>query len=260
MSGAAVLSALGAVRSGAGLTKLAVPAVLQSLVARRAPLEVTTADLPGAAWPALSALIRKFRPDVVAVGPGLGQTAGVRRLVQKLLFDFDGAVVLDADGLNALAAMKTRRPFRATVVLTPHPGEMGRLLARRIGSSAADRRATALEAARRFGATVLLKGAGTVVTDGETIRENTSGNPGMASGGMGDVLTGVIAATWAQMAERTIFTGAVAASLGAFVHGLAGDIATKDFPERTLLASDLAAALPQAFKRLWRHRARGGKR
>lgn len=268
MAGAAVLAALGAVRGGAGLTKVATVRSQQAVIARRAPLEVTSAALPedgagrlsGAAWPALAKLIASFRPTVIAFGPGVGRSRAVEGITRRLAYASRVPLVLDADGLNALAALGKQKVFSAPAALTPHPGEMARLLGRRIGAAPEERVAAAREASRAFGAAVLLKGAGTVVTDGRAAWKNTTGGPAMASGGMGDVLTGLVAATWAQMPAHTVETAARAAALGAFAHGLAGDIAEKDFPERTLIASDLAAALPQAFKLMWRRSARGGRR
>jgi hydroxyethylthiazole kinase-like uncharacterized protein yjeF len=256
MAGAAVLSAIGAVRSGAGLVRVGTVKSQQPVIARRAPLEVTSEGFPedadgrlaARAWKGLRRAIEKFQADVIAVGPGLGRSRGIELIVRNLLYRQDVPVVLDADGLNALAALGLKKPFRAPVVITPHPGEMSRIL----GSRVKDRNAAARAAALRFRAVALLKGAGTLVSDGRQTWVNTTGNPAMASGGMGDVLTGIVAASWGQMDGPMRGSALHAAALAAFVHGRAADIAVKRFPERTLLATDVAETLPLAFMKLWR--------
>jgi hydroxyethylthiazole kinase-like uncharacterized protein yjeF len=177
-------------------------------------------------------------------------------IVQKLL-SHSTAVVIDADALNALAAIRPRKKLGCPAVLTPHPGEMARLLGTSVGQISRDRVAAVESAAKRFGAVALLKGEGTLVSDGRGVWKNTMGNAAMATGGMGDVLTGIVAATWGQMKAQTLESGVRAAALAAFVHGLAADIAVKRFPERTLLASDVAETLPSAFNQLWRRKPRG---
>jgi NAD(P)H-hydrate epimerase len=238
------------------------------VVARRAPLEVTSLGFPEdrdgrfsvGAWDAVRDALEDFSPDVIAVGPGLGRSPGVESLIRHLVLDQRTSVVLDADGLNSLASLKLHRKLAAPTILTPHPGEMARLLGSSTGTVSKDRRGAATTAARRYGAVALLKGAGTLVSDGRVTWMNTTGNPAMATGGMGDILTGIVAATWAQMPAQTRETAVPAAALAAFVHGLAADLAVKKFPERTLIASDLAETLPPAFQRLWRQQSPGGRR
>ena len=266
MAGAAVMTALGAVRSGAGLVRVAIVGSQQTVVAKRAPLEVTTASLPedsegrisSSAGAALRRIIAVFQPDVIAMGPGLGRSAGVRVVVRNLFCNSAVPLVLDADGLNALSELKFGNKPSAPVILTPHEGEMARLLEKR--GDRASRVARVASAAKRFGTVVLLKGAGTLVSDGRSVWKNSTGLPAMATGGMGDILTGIIAATWAQMDRIDRDSGVAAAAFGAYAHGLAAEIASTERPERTLLATDVAAALPAAFKKLWRLRARGGAR
>lgn len=268
MAGAAVLSSIGAVRSGAGLVRVGTVESQQPVIARRAPLEVTSLGFPedrqgrfsAGAWNAVQDALKDFSPDVIAVGPGLGRSPGVESLIRRLVLDQRTPVVLDADGLNSLAALKLNRKLSAPTILTPHPGEMARLLGSRVGAVSNDRLGAVTRAARRYGAVALLKGAGTLVSDGRVAWRNTTGNPAMATGGMGDILTGIVAATWAQTPEPTLENGVPAAALAAFVHGLAADLAAKKFPERTLIASDLAETLPPAFQRLWRQRSPGGRR
>jgi NAD(P)H-hydrate epimerase len=182
--------------------------------------------------------------SVVAMGPGL--TAGVetRRLVITLVQELGQPLVLDADGLNAVvenlyAVDRSGKPM----VLTPHPGEMARLAG--LPSSAdvqGNRMKTAMVFAQRYELVVVLKGHGTIVTDGRSMFVNPTGNPGMATGGAGDVLTGVIAALIGQG-----LSALDASVLGVYVHGLAGDLAAKQKGQVSLIATDLADFLPQAF-------------
>lgn len=261
MAGAGILCAMGAVRAGAGLVRLGIVESQQVVAAKRAPLEVTTQALPedgqgrisSRAGAAIKKTISNFKPHVIAVGPGLGVTPAVKKIVQELVYRARLPVVLDADGLNVLAKSKVSRKFFAPVVMTPHAGELARLLHSKPGLINQAHEKMALLAARTYGGVCLLKGSGTVITDGQMVWKNTTGNPAMASGGMGDVLTGIIAALWAERLAGNLSaknSGLVAAALGAFLHGLAGDLAVKKFPERSLLASDLAESLPNAFQKI----------
>jgi NAD(P)H-hydrate epimerase len=185
--------------------------------------------------------------DVVAVGPGLGQSAEIRQLIRFLITATDRPLVIDADGLNALAnQVDLLSGVSRTVILTPHPGEFARLQRITIGDAQADRpqHAAAL-ASMAPNLVVVLKGAGTVVTDGRRCYVNTTGNPGMATGGSGDVLTGMIAALVAQGLR-----GFEAAQLGVFMHGLAGDIARDHDGEIGMIAGDIVDAIPDAFVHL----------
>ncbi len=259
MVGAAVLSSSAAVRSGAGLVRLATVESQQRTAVIRAPLEITTHGLPEDKHGRLALvgvadvkqLLKDFKPTVLAVGPGLGVNAAVMRLVRFLLFKSSTPLVLDADGLNALSTLKIRQRFKAPVVLTPHAGELARLLNMSVEAVLRDRLDVVKRAAQKFGCVCLLKGPGTLITDGKNVFENTTGNPAMASGGMGDVLTGLIASAWAQSAN--VGSAALSsAAFGVFLHGLCADIAVRSFPERTLLASDLIASLPEAVVKIWR--------
>jgi NAD(P)H-hydrate epimerase len=256
MSGAACLSALGALRGGAGLVRVLTPASVQPIVAASnpclmsAPLpETDTGQIAREAWP----LIRDDTlgwADVVAIGPGLGQSADGTGLVSQVLNDYRGPAVVDADGLNNLAgagvAAWSRRKNRPTV-LTPHPGELNRLL-RGAGldelSGADDdtRLARAHAYARATQTTVVLKGHRTVVCTPDEAYVNTTGNPGMATGGMGDVLTGFIAALLGQ--GSSAFD---AARLGVYCHGLAADLCAKNIGPIGYLARDVAEMLPAAL-------------
>ncbi len=175
--------------------------------------------------------------DIVALGPGLGKDDWAKRRFQAAMA-CDKPLVLDADGLNHLASSPVARGHW---ILTPHPGEAGRLLDCSTAEIAADRRAAVLALAKRYNAVALLKGAGTLISDGHQVAVNTTGNPGMAVGGMGDLLTGVIASLWGQ--GLSAFD---AARLGVRVHGTAGDDAINPGGPRGLLPADLLPHLRAA--------------
>lgn len=247
--GAALLAAEAAARGGAGLTTLAVPASLQPLIEGRIA-EVMTAALPdagdGLAAPPDAAALAGLLGNrtVVVCGPGLGQGDGPRALVASLLRTADVPLVLDADALNAVAGTNLLAERRAPVVVTPHPGEMARLL----GSGRAEVQADRLAAARGFaaahGVTVVLKGAGTVIAapDGRCAI-SLAGNPGLASGGSGDVLAGLTGGILAQGLEPFD-----AACFAVFVHGRAADaIAARRGGMAGLLARDLLTEIPSAI-------------
>jgi NAD(P)H-hydrate epimerase len=195
--------------------------------------------------PILPGLIE--RADVVAVGPGLGQSDDLRGLLRFLIAETDRPLVIDADGLNLLAGQtKLLSDRKHPVVITPHPGEFARLTGLDVPTVQDDRVRHAAElAATSEHLVVVLKGAGTIVTDGKRYFVNSTGNPGMATGGSGDVLTGVIAALIGQ--KLAPFE---AAQLGVFVHGLAGDIARDHHGEIGMVAGDLVDSLPDAFVHL----------
>ncbi|MGE3316557.1 MAG: NAD(P)H-hydrate dehydratase, partial [Planctomycetaceae bacterium] len=189
--------------------------------------------------------------NALASGPGLGQAKGCAEMVTALYRDAMVPAVFDADALNALAKSKRalapsakRKPL-APRVLTPHPGEFARLLDTSSEAVAADREGLAIEFARRTEVILVLKGQHSIVTDGERIAVNTTGNSGMATGGTGDVLTGVIASLLAQ--GMTPFE---AAQLGVHWHGLAGDLAAAELSEPGMIASDLPRYLGRAWHEL----------
>jgi NAD(P)H-hydrate epimerase len=256
-SGAAILSATGALVSGAGLVTVATPAPALPLVAQGRP-EIMTEPLPVTASGALdreassrAAALAKSR-DALVIGPGLGQEPPSRDFVRDLLRAHAGPVVVDADGLNALAA--SDRVPRATdalrreapAIVTPHPGEMARLA----GASTAEVQRRRLETARAFavetGAVVVLKGQRTIVArpDGAAC-VNPTGNPGMATGGTGDVLSGILGALLARGLD-----GWTAAVAGVYLHGAAGDDAARRRGEESLVASDLLDSIPEVLRHL----------
>ncbi len=252
MPGAPLLAGRGALRSGAGLVTAGIPRNCHQLVAGRFP-EIMTWPLPdnqagvltaGAAGTILS---EAARWDVLACGMGLGQHQEGAEMVTALMEGWTKPVVLDADALNLLAP----NPFvlanaRGPVVITPHPGEMARLMGTTPARVQEDRLNAAREAAGRWQVTVVLKGAGTVVAcpDGQ-FYVNTTGNPGMATAGSGDVLAGVIAGLMAQGLSPT-----AAAVLGVFSHGLAGDLAARTVGMRGMVAGDIAELVAQAMVEL----------
>jgi ADP-dependent NAD(P)H-hydrate dehydratase len=250
MAGAAALCGAAALRSGAGLVRVATSAEVQPVVASFEPCYMTY-PLPcdeaglidfGRARPSLEGLIEPA--SVVAVGPGLGQSPGTRDLVRFLIEQTDKPLIIDADALNLLVGQtELLAALKRPAIITPHPGEFARLAGKTVAEVQADRVAmSAAMAATAETLVVVLKGSGTVVTDGRRYYVNATGNPGMASGGTGDVLTGVIAALLAQKLPPF-----EAAQLGAFIHGLAGDIARDHHGEVGMIAGDIVDALPDAF-------------
>ena len=252
MSGAAALAGRAALRAGAGLVRVATPESVLPIVASIEP-SFTTVPLPEDTAGRIAAgavnTILNLIPDsgCFAFGPGVGVTQGISSVLDKLLVHEGLRLVIDADGLNNLSKMGDW-PSRteADIVLTPHPGELKRLwtgLMRKPLST--NRSEQAIELAKKTKATVVLKGAGTVVTDSRKVYTNKTGNPGMATAGAGDVLTGVITALMGQGLSN--FDAAV---LGVYVHGLAGDIAAKKTGQISLIATDIIDVLPEAFKKI----------
>jgi ADP-dependent NAD(P)H-hydrate dehydratase len=249
MSGAAILCASAALRSGGGLVYLATPDSVQPVTAAANPCYLTIPlpqDEHGCLNESAAADILTLaqRNDVVAIGPGLGRSEGLSRMIPALLTKIAVPVVLDADGLNALQDQtKCLKERRAPLIMTPHPGEFARLTGKDTAAVQAQRREEAVRFAAEHGLVLVLKGYGTIVTDGRRVYVNTTGNPGMATGGTGDVLTGTIAALLGQHLEPF-----AAAQLGVHLHGLAGDLARDDLGEVSLIASDLLEYLPKAFR------------
>jgi ADP-dependent NAD(P)H-hydrate dehydratase len=251
-SGAAAVAAKSALRSGSGLVRLAVPAGILPIVAAIEPC-YTTIPLAEDSSGKISAkavdtvLKAAGENDIIAFGPGVGIAGGVKTVLENLLRLDGKRIVIDADGLNNLAALQDWPDIcKANVILTPHPGEMKRLwsgLLRKPMSG--DRETVAVEFARAGKAVIVLKGFGTVVADSEKIYVNTTGNPGMATAGTGDVLTGIIAALCGQGIDN--FDAAV---LAVYVHGFAGDLAAKDKGQVSLIATDIVDYLPQAFGKI----------
>jgi len=249
MAGAIALAGMSCLRSGAGLVKLAVPECILDAVAGFEPSYMTVplvCDSSGYLFPqAFEQLaLHLDAATCVACGPGLGRSHDLTQLVHKLYTTVKQPLVIDADGLNALAALPDglANPGGPRI-LTPHPGEFARLIRSDAKLSRDEQIARAKQLAAERKIIVLLKGQHTIVTDGSRVAENTTGNPGMATGGTGDILTGVITALVCQ--GLTPFDAAV---LGAHVHGLAGDLAAAKLGQVSLIASDLLRYLPRAFQ------------
>ena len=251
MSGAAALAGRAALRAGAGLVRVATPKSVLPIVAAIEP-SFTTIALPEDSAGRISAkaihavLEAVGQNDAVAFGPGIGISGALRSILKMLLEQKSLRLVIDADGLNNLASIKNwPAQLKAKLILTPHPGEMRRLWSGLLRDELpTDRQEQALQLAQRTNTIVVLKGAGTVVTDSEKVYINKTGNPGMATAGSGDVLTGVITALLGQ--GLSDFDAAV---LGVYLHGLAGDIAAEKVGQVSLMATDIAQALADAFMR-----------
>jgi len=247
MTGAAVMAGTAALRGGAGLVRLAVPDVCLGIVASFEPSYMTIplpADGEGRiAAEAWGKIMESAEwADVVALGPGLGRSEGLDGLVGRLYREVDKPMVVDADGLNALSTQPdVLGDHAAPRILTPHPGEFARLTGQKLGAD--EREEAAVELAARTNTVIVLKGHRTLVTDGTGRYKNATGNPGMATGGSGDVLTGLITALTGQALSPYD-----AARLGVYLHGLAGDFAASEYGEVSMIASDLVDFLPDAFE------------
>ena len=250
MSGAAGLSGMGALRGGAGLVYVATPESLIPIVAAIEPSYLTIPlpeDVDGrisiGAQRILAPRLEQF--DAIAVGPGLGQSDDLFTLVNWLYQTVSRPMVCDADALNLLSQMNGSLPAaKGPRILTPHPGEFARLSGTSTTDIANQRIDLANRYAKEHGVVLILKGAGTVITDGGRTAINETGNPGMGTGGTGDVLTGLIAALLAQGLEPF-----AAAHLAVYLHGLAGDLAAEELSEPGLMASDVVRFLGVAWKK-----------
>jgi NAD(P)H-hydrate epimerase len=241
MTGALLLAGRGALRSGAGLVTLATPAACQGIAAAALPTAMTVG------WGDSMTVLEdpKFENCVLGIGPGLGRSDATDRWTIEQYVSWRGGAVFDADALNALASTAWRdlRP-RGPRILTPHPGEWSRLC----GAAATNRdeqQRHASQIAQESGVVVVLKGHRTSVTDGQRRYENTTGNPSMAVGGSGDVLTGILAGLVCQ--QLAPFDAAI---LAVYLHGLAGDSAHRVLGTPSTLPDDLLAHLPAAFQSL----------
>lgn len=251
MAGAPALCAMAALRSGAGLVELLVPDPVAVVAASFDPC-VMTLGLPStaggfSATATETILSRAAKADVVACGPGLGRGEEAAQIMRRLWDECPRPLVVDADGIRAIADRGGRSP-PGERVLTPHAGELTTML----GGSAAEDRRSLERAAERWaeahGVIILLKGNRTLITNGSLSHHNTTGNPGMATAGAGDVLTGIIAALIGQGLSCL-----EAARVAAWVHGRAGDLAAKVVGEMSLVATDILRWLPAAFRSISSH-------
>ena len=250
MAGAAVLASRGALYSGAGLVKVSVPGELFTILQISVP-EAMCIDRQEAAKSDLGVY------DAVCIGPGIGTGEDAMSILYRVIHDYSGSLVIDADGINCLCryaaggdAFEDIRNRSGLTVFTPHPGEANRMLKVLNSGTVRDlgREEAAMAIAKATGAIVLLKGSGTLISDGEEIYENPTGNPGMATGGSGDVLSGMITSLLAQKHLKA--GGIERVNAAAFLHGLAGDIAAENIGEYGMTAADIADAAASAFKAL----------
>lgn len=243
-TGAAAFAAMGALRTGAGLVYLGVPDSIYGIEAVKL-LEPIVLPLPDEAGTMSVKAIEAVRPliagkDAILIGPGLGRSEGVDAVVKWVLKNYTGPVVLDADGINAICKHKyILRERTAPTILTPHEGEFARLK----GTVCIDRVTDAQSLCRDLGTIVLLKGHDTVITDGNVTYINTTGNPGMAVGGCGDILAGMIVSFLGQGLEPI-----KAAACAAWFHGAAGDLCAKELGQYGMLPSDMLQVLPRLLK------------
>ena len=243
-TGAAALAAMGALRSGAGLVFLGVPESIYAIEAVKLteaivfPLPEEKGKLSRNAIPEI--LERLVKMDAVLIGPGLGQSEDTFLITKAVLEEAVCPVILDADGINVLAGhMDILRDRHYPTILTPHAGEFGRIY----GQILPDRVSCGAAFARENGCVLLLKGHETVITDGAESYVNYTGNPGMAVGGSGDVLAGIITALVGQGMDPL-----KAAACGAWLHGASGDICAKEIGQYGMLPSDMLEVLPRLLK------------
>ncbi len=251
LTGAAAMASMASLRSGAGAVLLGTPESVYPVLARKMN-EVMVLPLPSTGEGTLSKKAmgkigeKLLWADVVIIGPGLSQNTETQSLVQEVIAGYSGKVVLDADGLNAMALVgpKALKSLKASMILTPHTGEYSRIFEEKSADIEKNRVDAARTGAQAIKKTMVLKGAPTVtVSSGGPAYLNSTGNPGMATAGSGDVLSGIIAGLWAQgMTEEE------AAYCGVFLHGLAGDLAKEKFGQRSLLAMDILDLLPDALR------------
>lgn len=254
-SGAALLTAEAALRSGAGLVTLGIPESLANAIIKIKPKEIMLLPLPETREKTSSLSgykkIKKFidKVDVLAIGPGLGQNKSTQALIRKVILNTDKPLIIDADGLNALAGhldiLRKTRDERRETILTPHPAEMARLLGISVDKVQKNRKNVAQKFTEDYKATLVLKGHNTVVADDKgNLYINKTGNPGMGTAGSGDVLTGMTAAF---LGQRLSAFGA--AKYAVYLHGLAGDLAAKEKTQMGMIASDIIDKIPEAIKK-----------
>lgn len=252
MTGAAAMTSQTAMRAGAGIVTLGIPESLNDIMEAKLtevmtyPLaETAERTLDAGAYHQVMEKLEEF--DVLAIGPGLTQHESTVKLVRDLLENVKLPVVLDADGLNALVGQTHLLKKRAAeTVITPHPGELGRLVGKTAAEVQEDRVGFAKQAATQWRVVTVLKGTRSVIAEpGGEVFINSTGNSGMASAGTGDVLTGIISSLWAQGLNAVD-----AAVLGTYLHGLAGDMVAKDKTIYSLIATDLIEYLPKAIRSL----------
>ena len=243
-TGSAYLAAMGALRAGAGLVFLGVPESIYAIEAVKLNEAIVfpLPDADGALSPDAAAQIEEklARMDAVLIGPGLGQSSGALAALETVLREAKCPVVVDADGINLLGKHKALlRGRQYPTILTPHEMEFARLG----GDTSSDRAEAAINLARTLGCVLVRKGRGTLITDGTVSYRNLTGNPGMAVGGSGDVLAGIITAFLGQGLGPM-----EAASCGCWFHGAAGDLCARELGQYGMLPTDMLAVLPRLLK------------
>lgn len=257
MTGAAYMAAVSAMRAGAGLATLGVPSSLNGIMEVKTT-EVMSIGLPETPQRTLGTVsfdaIKTMLPGktAVVIGPGVGSSDEMKKLIEMLIKEIKVPLVIDADGLNSIAAEAVMlRGVKTDVVLTPHPGEMARLLSASAKDIQSDRMGSALKLVDMTGATVVLKGAGTIIAaPSGSIYINTTGNPGLATAGTGDVLAGMLGGFLAQG-----YGIEEAASAAVYIHGLAGDEVKRTQGELGMMAMDLVPLIPRLLNSLVSYQA-----
>ncbi len=261
LTGAVCMAADSALRIGAGVVTVGVADELNCIFevklteAMSYPLGSENGRLGLKSAGSALNFIKRRKVSVLTIGPGLSQSKATGQFVRKMLEGTDIPVVIDADAINVISKKtdilkKCRRP----VIMTPHPGEFSRVIGRPVKYINEHRKKIARDFAFRYNLVLVLKGHRTIVTDGKTIYENKTGNPGMATAGCGDILTGIISGLVAQIQKygnisathKALFESA---KLGVLLHGLAGDLAVKDTSQSFLIARDIIDYLPKAIKK-----------
>lgn len=251
MSGSVCLAAMGCLRSGCGVVSLGVPEEIADICAIKlteviiCELACTQGVLSKTAGIKIQEYCLARKVNALALGPGMRLTPDTVFLVKDLLFKLEQSIVLDADGLNAVAqaGVTILSKAKAKLILTPHLGEFSRLIQRSLAEVTREEIINLVkDFSREYNVVVALKGQNSLVVSGDNVYENSCGNPGMATAGSGDVLTGIITAFLAQ--GLSCFE---AAKYGVYVHGLAGDLAAKGKTEISLIASDIIDYLPAVF-------------
>lgn len=248
MAGACILSSMSALKSGVGLVKVALPKSIYPIVASQV-YEAVFVPFGDANKMSVSAseidylLSIANLSNATLLGCGLSLVDDTVEFVRDFVLAYTGALLLDADGINAVALnIDVLKDTKAQVVLTPHAKEMARLIKKDVSYVLNNREQVAVDFAKEYSVTVVLKGKDTIVTDGNKVYVNKTGNAGMAKGGSGDVLSGIIASLMAQGKDPL-----VSACMGVYIHGLCGDIAAKNLSQSAMLPRDIVDYLPQAF-------------
>ncbi|HPO52054.1 MAG TPA: NAD(P)H-hydrate dehydratase [bacterium] len=249
LTGAVCLSCLAALRTGCGMVTAGIPESLNDIFEIKLT-EVMTKPLPESGRRTISMLAVEKCVDFatkvadgIVIGPGISTDFATEEFFKNFLPQIDKPIVVDADGLKLLAKNLKILDKQKTIILTPHPGEMSHLTKMPISEIQKNREKVAKDFAKKYGVVVVLKGYRTVISDGERIYINLTGNPGMATAGSGDVLSGIIGALVVQ--GFSLWDSAV---IGTFLHGLAGDLAARKIGEYSLIAGDIIDFLPEAIR------------